>query len=194
VVRNNPPLERTAAAVYFTCGRASRVRRRGRSTALRYSATASSLDRAPSHPQPLAYAEPSTPRRRVPLRWWAYVLIAVVPIPFALMTSRDIAGASVTAIPSMERHLAGLWVLGVGSVYVLRRVAGDKGGRSGRLLRAMCALIALWCVLPIYAAWNNMQEVPDFDRRPVFWIACGIALTALVTFAITLPRRSRVAE
>src|SRR6059058_4697492 len=32
----NPPLERTAAAVYFTCGRASRVRRRGRSTALRY--------------------------------------------------------------------------------------------------------------------------------------------------------------
>src|SRR5579884_2315147 len=33
---NNPPLERTAAAAYFTCGRASRVRRRGRSTALRY--------------------------------------------------------------------------------------------------------------------------------------------------------------
>src|SRR5688500_11915040 len=33
---DNPPLERTAAAVYFTCGRASRVRRRGRSTALRY--------------------------------------------------------------------------------------------------------------------------------------------------------------
>ncbi len=33
---HNPPLERTAAAVYFTCGRASRVRRRGRSTALRY--------------------------------------------------------------------------------------------------------------------------------------------------------------
>ena len=32
----NPPLERTAAAVYFTCGRASRVRRRGRSTALRW--------------------------------------------------------------------------------------------------------------------------------------------------------------
>ena len=32
----NHPLERTAAAVYFTCGRASRVRRRGRSTALRY--------------------------------------------------------------------------------------------------------------------------------------------------------------
>jgi hypothetical protein len=30
---HNPPLERTAAAVYFTCGRASRVRRRGRSTA-----------------------------------------------------------------------------------------------------------------------------------------------------------------
>ncbi len=36
--RNNPPLERTAAAVDFTCGRASRVRRRGRSTALRYAA------------------------------------------------------------------------------------------------------------------------------------------------------------
>lgn len=34
--RYNPPLERTAAAVYFTCGRASRVRRRGRSTAFRY--------------------------------------------------------------------------------------------------------------------------------------------------------------
>src|SRR5688500_16956092 len=33
---HNPPLERTAAAVYFTCGRASRVRRRGRSTASRY--------------------------------------------------------------------------------------------------------------------------------------------------------------
>ena len=33
--RHNPPLERTAAAVYFTCGRASRVCRRGRSTALR---------------------------------------------------------------------------------------------------------------------------------------------------------------
>jgi hypothetical protein len=32
---HNLPLERTAAAVYFTCGRASRVRRRGRSTALR---------------------------------------------------------------------------------------------------------------------------------------------------------------
>jgi len=31
-------LERTAAAVYFTCGRASRVRRRRRSTALRYPA------------------------------------------------------------------------------------------------------------------------------------------------------------
>src|SRR4051794_27141018 len=36
--RHNPPLERTAAAVYFTCGRASRGRRRGRSTALRYPA------------------------------------------------------------------------------------------------------------------------------------------------------------
>src|SRR5688572_2981229 len=33
---NNPPLERTAAAVYFSCGRASLVRRRGRSTASRY--------------------------------------------------------------------------------------------------------------------------------------------------------------
>jgi hypothetical protein len=33
---DNPPLERTAAAVYFTCGRASRVRRRGRSTASRH--------------------------------------------------------------------------------------------------------------------------------------------------------------
>src|SRR5215471_11993977 len=33
---DNPPLERTAAAVYFVCGRASRVRRRGRSTAFRY--------------------------------------------------------------------------------------------------------------------------------------------------------------
>src|SRR5262245_1950647 len=33
---DNPPLERTAAAVYFVCGRASRVRRRGRSMALRY--------------------------------------------------------------------------------------------------------------------------------------------------------------
>src|SRR3954468_19978686 len=37
---NNPPLDRTAAAVYFTRGRASRVRRRGRSTALRYSSPA----------------------------------------------------------------------------------------------------------------------------------------------------------
>src|SRR5262245_58557920 len=37
-MRTNPPLERTAAAVQFTCGRASRVRRRGRSTALRYPA------------------------------------------------------------------------------------------------------------------------------------------------------------
>jgi len=35
---DNPPLERTAAAVYFVCGRALRVRRRGRSTALRYPA------------------------------------------------------------------------------------------------------------------------------------------------------------
>jgi hypothetical protein len=34
-------LERTAAAVYFTCGRASRVRRRGRSTAFRYPAVTS---------------------------------------------------------------------------------------------------------------------------------------------------------
>jgi len=32
----NPPLERTAAAVYFICGRASRLCRRGRSTARRY--------------------------------------------------------------------------------------------------------------------------------------------------------------
>ena len=38
--RDNPPLERTAAAVYFICGRASRVRRRGRSTAFRYPAEA----------------------------------------------------------------------------------------------------------------------------------------------------------
>src|SRR5438874_2326425 len=37
---NNPPLERTAAAVYFSCGRSSRVRRRGRSAALRYAAEA----------------------------------------------------------------------------------------------------------------------------------------------------------
>src|SRR5688572_24641436 len=36
---NNPPLER-AAAVDFSCGRASRVRRRGRSTAPRYAAPA----------------------------------------------------------------------------------------------------------------------------------------------------------
>jgi hypothetical protein len=35
-VTDNPPLERTAAAVYLLCGRASRVCRRGRSTALRY--------------------------------------------------------------------------------------------------------------------------------------------------------------
>jgi hypothetical protein len=35
---HNQPLERTAAAVYFICDRASRVRRRGRSTALRYPA------------------------------------------------------------------------------------------------------------------------------------------------------------
>jgi hypothetical protein len=40
---DNPPLERTAAAVYFTCGRASRVRRRGRSTALRYVAGGSHM-------------------------------------------------------------------------------------------------------------------------------------------------------
>jgi len=40
---HNPPLERTAAAVYFDCGRASRVRRRGRSTALRYPAMAKRL-------------------------------------------------------------------------------------------------------------------------------------------------------
>ena len=37
---DNPPLERTAAAVYFTCGRASRVRRLGRSTASRYATAA----------------------------------------------------------------------------------------------------------------------------------------------------------
>jgi len=42
-VPDNPPLERTAAAVYFNCGRASRVRRRGRSTALRYSAEATPM-------------------------------------------------------------------------------------------------------------------------------------------------------
>ena len=35
-LRDNPPLERTAAAVCFFCGRASRVRRRGRSTAFRW--------------------------------------------------------------------------------------------------------------------------------------------------------------
>ncbi len=35
---HNHPLERTAAAVNFTCGRTSRVRRRSRSTALRYAA------------------------------------------------------------------------------------------------------------------------------------------------------------
>lgn len=35
-----PALEQTAAAVYFTCRRASRVRRRGRSTASRYAAEA----------------------------------------------------------------------------------------------------------------------------------------------------------
>ena len=40
---HNPPLERTAAAVYFFCGRASRVRRLGRSTALRYSAATTFL-------------------------------------------------------------------------------------------------------------------------------------------------------
>src|SRR5688572_27934573 len=34
-------LERTAAAVYFTCSQASRVRRRGRSTASRYPAASS---------------------------------------------------------------------------------------------------------------------------------------------------------
>src|SRR5439155_7324602 len=39
-VRDNPPLERTAASVYFTRGQASRVRRRGHSTALRYAAEA----------------------------------------------------------------------------------------------------------------------------------------------------------
>src|SRR5207248_2576790 len=38
--RHNPPLERTAAAVYFSWGRASRVRRRGRLTAFRYAAEA----------------------------------------------------------------------------------------------------------------------------------------------------------
>jgi hypothetical protein len=37
-VLDNQPLERTAAAVYFTGGRLARVRRRGRSTALRYPA------------------------------------------------------------------------------------------------------------------------------------------------------------
>src|SRR4051794_21807265 len=36
---NNPPLEQTAATVYFTCGRGSRVLRSGRSTALRYGAS-----------------------------------------------------------------------------------------------------------------------------------------------------------
>src|SRR3954463_6964788 len=44
--RDNTPLERPAAAVYFTCGRASRVRRRGRSTALRYPAMQTSADPA----------------------------------------------------------------------------------------------------------------------------------------------------
>jgi hypothetical protein len=41
--QRDPPQERTAAAVYFTCGRASRVRRRGRSTALRYRITGTAL-------------------------------------------------------------------------------------------------------------------------------------------------------
>jgi len=41
---DNPPLERTAGAVYFTGGRASRVRRRGRSTALRYPAEGHPFD------------------------------------------------------------------------------------------------------------------------------------------------------
>ncbi len=40
-------LERTAAAVYFTCGRASHVRRRGRSTALRYLAGVARMDEGP---------------------------------------------------------------------------------------------------------------------------------------------------
>ena len=37
-IADNPPLERTAAAVYFTCGRASRCRRRGRSRVVRVKA------------------------------------------------------------------------------------------------------------------------------------------------------------
>jgi hypothetical protein len=48
-VMNNPPPKRTAAAVCFTCGRASRVRRRGRSTAFRHVAEESRLFRNARH-------------------------------------------------------------------------------------------------------------------------------------------------
>src|SRR3954464_14345084 len=59
-------LERTAAAVYFTCGRASRVRRRGRSTAFRY------LAQMPSQPPTLSYASPPPERLT---RWILWLLV-----------------------------------------------------------------------------------------------------------------------
>jgi hypothetical protein len=100
-------------------------------------------------------------------------------MPFALMTANDTMNAS-TQQPSGLRLLAGLWVLCVGSMYVLRRLRLD-GGRLP-VIRAACALVAIWCVPVIYGAWNYLKEVPDFARRPAFWIASLIAVVALVVF------------
>ena len=59
-LRHNPALERPAAAVYFTCDRASRVRHHGRSTALRSAARGfrSIMECVP------AFRQAVTPRRQ----------------------------------------------------------------------------------------------------------------------------------
>ena len=123
------------------------------------------------------------------MRRWAYLLLAVAPVPFALLTSSDASSTSATKIPSMERHLAALWVLGVSSAYVLTRSRHDRS--AGGALRAVCALIAIWCVPLIYGSWNYLKEIPDFERRTTFWIASVMGLLAIGLFALA-PRRPRV--
>ena len=117
---HNPPLERTAAAVYFTCGRASRVRRRGRSTAIRYP----------------AMSDPRMPRDDRPYRpsGWATasVLVAAagwfVQLYFAAGRGADLAqGAIVNAVMTPLALLVVPWVLGTICCILARgsRRAGD---------------------------------------------------------------------
>src|SRR5262249_16066116 len=118
---DNPPLERTAAAVYFTCGRASRVRRRDRSTALRYPALADTMKR--------------TLRS---LLWWlpALLLAAAAGImPDTFLDSPD------TTIPHEAAFALRLWIIASafgyavlvvairGAVYLRKRlVSGERRG------------------------------------------------------------------